>query len=465
MRTCVLLATFVAALVLAGSAGAHPQAGGFDLGLSTNWFDMDDQKTQDLRAAARADKPNTGSRAAKCRNGMAGEYPCQNVDLLAHLSLEEIGAKTETAIGNDSWGWVDERRGRDREYAIVGRSDGTAFVEITNPRKPVFVADLPTQSDAGGDSWRDIKVYKDHAYIVSENIGHGMQVFDLDRLDDIRRQEQPKTVTADVVYDGISSTHNLDINTESGFAYLVGTNTCSIGTENGGLHMVDIRDPKNPTFAGCALVEPPATPVNNYVHDSQCVNYRGPDRDYRGREICFGSNEEGVVIYDVTNKADPKTISFTTYPSAVYTHQGWLTPDGKWFVFDDEGDENGFGGPPTVNMQTTYIMSVNDLDDPGEVMTSENNTTSIDHNLYIPDDGFIYESNYTSGLRIFTESSVPSGDLREVAWFDLYPENDAPTFEGGTWSNYSQYEDDDVVTASSIDRGLFVLETDVDRRR
>jgi choice-of-anchor B domain-containing protein len=465
MKFCIALATLLAALAWAGSAGAHEIRGGFSPGLSTNWFATDDEKSQDLLAAARADKPAKGSRGSNCRSGMAGEYACQNVDLLAHLSLAEIGAKTETAIGNDSWGWVDERRGRDREYAIVGRSDGTAFVEITNPHKPRFVADLPTQSDAGGDSWRDIKVYRDHAFIVSENTNHGMQVFDLDRLDDIRHWEQPKTVTADVVYTGISSTHNLDINTESGFAYLVGTNTCSNGTQHGGLHMVDIRNPKSPKFAGCALAEAPAAPINNYVHDSQCVNYRGPDRDYRGREICFGSNEEGVVIYDVTNKADPETISFTTYPTAVYTHQGWLTDDAKYFVFNDEGDENGFGSPPTVGMQTTYITSVKDLDDPGEVMASQNNTTSIDHNLYMPDDGFIYESNYTSGLRIFTESSVPSGDLREVAWFDVYPENDAATFEGGTWSNYSSYENDDVVTVSSIDRGLFVLETDLDRRR
>jgi hypothetical protein len=64
--------------------------------------------------------------------------------------------------------------------------------------------------------------------------------------------------------------------------------------------------------------------------------------------------------------------------------------------------------------------------------------------------------NYTSGLRVFTEKSVPSGDLREVAWFDVDPENDAATFEGGTWSNYSWF-DDGIVGVSSIDRGFFVL--------
>jgi choice-of-anchor B domain-containing protein len=458
MKTRVLLAALVAALAGAGSASAHPMPGGFDLGMNTNWFDADDQKAQDLRAAARADKPTKGSAAAKCRNGMAGEYPCDNVNLLGHLTLAEIGAKNETEIGNDSWGWVDPKT--NREFAIVGRSDGTAFVEITNPRKPRFVADLPTQVDSDRDSWRDIKVYRDHAFIVSEHFGHGMQVFDLTRLRRIARREQPKTVGADTVYTGVSNTHNLDINTESGFAYLVGTNTCGNGTETGALHMVDIRRPQSPEFAGCATVEAPAAPVNNYVHDSQCVIYRGPDEDYRGREICFGSNEQAVIIYDVTDKADTKVISQTLYPQASYTHQGWLTKNSRYFVFNDELDEITAQSPG--DLQTTYQVDVKDLDSPGVVVASPNNTASTDHNLYIKQ-GVIYESNYTSGLRLFDANDVPTTDLDEIGYFDVYPENDNQGFEGGTWSNFSGYQDDDIVTVSSIDRGLFVLETDLDR--
>jgi choice-of-anchor B domain-containing protein len=461
MKTRLLIATFVAALALAGNAGAHPMPGGFDMGLNTNWFDIDNQKVQDLRAAARAAKDTEGSGAARCRNGMAGEFPCKNVNLLAHLTLEEIGAKNPTEIGNDSWGWVDRATGR--EYAIVGRSDGTAFVEITNPREPRFVADLPTQVDSNRDAWRDIKVYRDHAFIVAEHFGHGMQVFDLTRLRDIGSGEQPKTVAADTVYTGVSNTHNLDINTESGFAYLVGTNTCSNGAESGGLHMVDIRDPKAPKFAGCALATPPAAlPLNNYVHDSQCVNYRGPDSDYQGREICFGSNEQAVIIYDVTDKSAPKVISQTVYPQASYTHQGWLTEDAKYFVFNDELDEITARSPG--DLQTTYQVNVDDLDSPGIVVASPNNTASTDHNLYIKDQ-VIYESNYTSGLRLFDADDVPTTDLQEVGFFDVYPENDNEGFEGGTWSNFSRYSDKDIVTVSSIDRGLFVLETDLGRRR
>ena len=456
MKVRVLLATLVAMLLaFAGTASAHEKPGGFSLSLTGNWFEMDDQKLDDLRSVASAAAPASTSRSARCENGMAAEFPCDNVNLLGNLSLAEIGGGE---IGNDIWGWVDPKN--KREYAIMGKTNGTAFVDISNPRKPRLVAHLPTQTDGPRRFWRDIKVYEDHAFIVSEHIGHGMQVFDLERLRDVKRRDQPATVAADTVYTGVSNTHNLDINTDSGFAYLVGTNTCGNGVENGGLHMVDIRNPTAPTFAGCATAELPATPNNNYVHDSQCVNYDGPDRRYRGREICFGSNEQAVVIYDVTDKSDPVVLSQTTYPTASYTHQGWLSKGSRYFVFNDELDEL-FGVAPE-GKQTTYIVNVESLTNPGTVMASPNNTTSTDHNLYIKDE-VIYESNYTSGLRLFDEDTVPSGDLEEIGFFDVYPENDAPGFEGGTWSNYSRYRDDDIVAVSSIDRGLFVLETDLSR--
>ena len=68
---------------------------------------------------------------ATCTNGMAGTYPCNEIDLLAFLPHGEIGGGS----GNDLWGWTDPETGR--EYALVGRSLGTAFVDISNPRPPV----------------------------------------------------------------------------------------------------------------------------------------------------------------------------------------------------------------------------------------------------------------------------------------------------------------------------------------
>ena len=61
---------------------------------------------------------------SSCENGFAGNYPCNDYDLLSHISNSDIaGSGTE---GNDSWGWTDTQTGK--EYAIIGVNDGTAFV-------------------------------------------------------------------------------------------------------------------------------------------------------------------------------------------------------------------------------------------------------------------------------------------------------------------------------------------------
>ena len=104
-----------------------------------------------------------------CRGGSAGGYPCKDVDLLSFMPLSEIGGEGG-AQGADIWGWTDPENGR--EYAVMALSTGTSFVDITNPTDPVYLGLLPTQSVPS--PWRDVKVYKNHAFIVSEAASHGM---------------------------------------------------------------------------------------------------------------------------------------------------------------------------------------------------------------------------------------------------------------------------------------------------
>jgi choice-of-anchor B domain-containing protein len=392
----------------------------------------------------------------QCVNGMAGPYPCQNVDLESAIPLPILGG----ANGNDVWGWTDPvpdpDDGKRHEYALMGTGFSTGFVDVTDPQKPVLVGRLPTRGFPDFILWRDIKVDGNYAFIVSELTGSGLQVFDLTRL----RNGSPSTIyNSDAVYDEFSWAHNIGINTETDTAYVVGSDTCENDEEAGGLHMVDISDPLNPTFAGCAVIDDADgsedTESNNYVHDVECVIYQGPDADYTDREICFGSNENVVAIYDVTDRANPRVVSLREYPTAAYTHQGWLTEDQRYFLFGDELDEQD----GTVDNTTTYIMPADDLDAPGEPKAFAHSTRSIDHNLFIRGQQ-VYESNYTAGLRVleFDEQSLAAGQLREVGFFDVVPGVDVPEF-AGTWSNYPFFESG-IVVVSVIENqrdGLFVL--------
>ena len=66
-----------------------------------------------------------------------------------------------------------------------------------------------------------------------------------------------------------------------------------------------------------------------YTHDAQCTVYKGPDPMWIGREICFGYNEDSLTITDNTDHSNIAMISRTPYNGVQYSHQGWLTMDGK----------------------------------------------------------------------------------------------------------------------------------------
>eukprot|EP00443_Scrippsiella_acuminata_P069123 CAMPEP_0115432568 /NCGR_PEP_ID=MMETSP0271-20121206/32175_1 /TAXON_ID=71861 /ORGANISM="Scrippsiella trochoidea, Strain CCMP3099" /LENGTH=751 /DNA_ID=CAMNT_0002857927 /DNA_START=31 /DNA_END=2286 /DNA_ORIENTATION=- len=110
----------------------------------------------------------------ECVDGFAGEYPCKDVDLLAMIPLVDMGS----GAASDIWGWTDSVTGK--EYALIGLERGSAFVDVTDPEHPEVVGLMSSHHQA--TIWHDIKVYKDHAFVVSEASGHGMQVFDLSRL-------------------------------------------------------------------------------------------------------------------------------------------------------------------------------------------------------------------------------------------------------------------------------------------
>ena len=362
-----------------------------------------------------------------CVNGFAARYPCARVDVESFVPTSMIGG----GATNDIWGWTDPTTGK--EYALVGRTTGTSFVDISNPGAPVYVGNLPTHSQSS--TWRGIKVYADHAFIVSEAPAHGLQVFDLAQL---RTAAAPPVTFAETAhYAGFSRAHTVAINEETGFLYAAGSNTCS-----GGLHMVDIHTPSAPTFAGCFSAD-------RYTHETQCVVYRGPDTRYNGREICFNSNEDTLTIVDVTDKSAPAMLARKLYPGKGYTHQGWLTEDHRHFLLDDEKDETKL----RVNTRT-HIFEVSDLIVPRIVGVYEGASIAIDHNQYVRG-GHAFQSNYTTGLRVLDLTGIETGALKEIGFFDVRPEDDLPNYNG-TWSNFPFFNSG-IVIVSSIERGLFVL--------
>src|SRR5215510_10630280 len=342
-----------------------------------------------------------------CVDGNAGGYPCENVDLMSFLPLAQIGGGN----GSNLWGWTDPLT--DKEYALFGGSTGTSFVDISDPVNPIYLGKLPTHTVSS--SWRELKAYKNYAFIVSEASGHGMQIFDLTQLRSVTNP--PVTFAETAHYAGFSNSHTITLDEETGFAFAAGSNTCS-----GGLHMIDVNNPTSPVFAGCVSQD-------GYVHDSQCVIYHGPDVAFQGREMCFNSNEDTITIVDVTNKAAPLQVSRTGYSGVGYTPQGWLTEDHHYFLLDDELDETNFG-----HNSRTRVWDMSNLSAPQLLGFYDGPTKAIDHNLYIVGN-YAYEANYRAGLRVLDITNVATASLTQAAYFDIYPTSDTASFNGA-WGNY-----------------------------
>ncbi len=346
-----------------------------------------------------------------------GQFATQGVTLKTQI----LPSALSSTGGNDCWGYVSPSG---REYAIMGLLTQVAFIEVTNPTAPVIVGVFPHTSS----TWGDIKVFGSTAYAVTES-ATGIQVFDMSNIDSGQ-------VTLVRTIMSPARTHNIQVDTVSGYLY-----TCGSRDGTGTTMCFSLADPLNPVQVGA-----PSMTIS-YQHDGVPVTYNsGP---HAGKQLWFGFSESrGVDIYDFTNKNVPVKIATATYPNMRYCHQGWISADRKFLYVDDELDEPNF-----TSVTRSLVFNVEDPYNPSYIGTFTSGLPSIDHNQYWTD-GFIFQANYTSGLRIF-DAENPLLPV-QVGFFDTYPNNNNANFNGA-WSNYPFFPSGNVVV-SDINRGFFLVD-------
>ena len=396
--------------------------------ISTTQAHVDDPKLRDRQP------PYTGPGYSSATDQSVGiDFPASNVQLLAWIPVTTFNPGNTSAATVE--GYVSPSG---REYAVVGLSDGTGFVEVTNPGSPVIVEFIP-----GPDSlWKDVRVFQHYAYSVSEG-GGGIQIMDMSQID---LGTVTLVGTSNTPTGTNSATHTMFINQASGRLYRAG------GGSNG-LRIYSLADPTAPAFLG-------AWP-DRYVHEVTVVNYTsGP---YAGKEIAFccggfngGQVDTGVYIVDINNLLDGNPnngnplLSYFQYSSASFSHQGWLSENKQLFYLNDELDE-----PQITSL--TRVINVSNLSAPFQAGSFTSGTTSVDHNLYVKGN-IIFEANYRSGLRIF-DASTDAINPTQIGFFDTWPEDDASNFNG-LWDNYP-YLPSGIVLGSDIEKGFFIWKVGV----
>ncbi|MFM9995899.1 MAG: choice-of-anchor B family protein [Phycisphaerales bacterium] len=364
--------------------------------------------------------------------GPDGTFPMQNVNLATWIPLSNFpgfAGATQT-LAADIWGYTSPSG---REYALIGVGWGTGVVEVTNPASPVILAVVP----GANSQWHDTAVVGNYAYTVSEG-GQGIQVINLSQVD-----AGIVTHVGNVMQGGHSSTHTLLQNAASGHVYVCGAN---LG--GGGLLPVSTANPNAPVFSGPGWTD-------TYVHEAWIETYTsGP---YAGKEIAFlfigGS---GLAFVDVTNKNAPielyqsPTGTNGPYPGENYSHQGFLSADKKYLYHNDEID--GPSGSNPVPAMLTRVFNIENLANPRLTAVFTNGLLAVDHNEYVHN-GYLYQSNYQSGMRVW-DLSEPLSPV-EVAYLDTYPSNNSNGY-GGNWGNYPFFASGTIVM-SDRQNGLFVL--------
>ncbi|KAH8199083.1 hypothetical protein TruAng_006770 [Truncatella angustata] len=406
-----------------------------------------------------------------CVDGLSAVVPgdanntfrCSNIDFYDFKSHFDLGSVVGEGAG--SWGWSSPEG---REFIAIAQSDGTSFSEISSEGKLTYLGRLPQYTTAKPSLWREIKGYKNYIVIGSEAYYHGVQIFDMSKLLDID-PASPKVFTNEEDLTGwfnelpVGRSHNVVVNEERGYAVAVGAQPRNASCKSG-LIFIDLTDPSAPFSPGCASGD-------GYVHDAQCLVYRGPDEKYAERDICYGYNEDTLTIFDVTDKNTTNIISRTTYEGASFTHQGWVL-DTQWqqyLALDDEYDEYDSAGEGAAGFPVTYFWDISSLEAPKLTGIYRSTVKGIDHNQFVKD-GFAYQSNYGTGLRVLDVSSIPQdptgGSVKEVAFFDIYPEDDEAEDGGnvdfeGTWSHYPFFKSGFIVI-NTMSRGAFVVKrTDI----
>jgi choice-of-anchor B domain-containing protein len=381
-----------------------------------------------------------------CTDGSAGGLPCENVDLLSHVGMNDISAAP--GAGADVWGFVDLNT--NREYALAGFNIGTAVFDVTDPGNPREVGFI----DGQNTSWRDIKVYQfwndaesrwnAHAYITTDGSTDGLFVVDMSDLPhSVRRVDYPSD---------FSAAHNIyATNTDFGTGLSLSGATptlviagSSIG--DGPYRSYSISNPSAPAFE----VMPGSGRVD-YMHDAASMTLTDARKDQCPNatnvcELLFDFNELTFDIWDITDTANPVRLSQTNYPNVAYVHSGWWSEDKQYLFVHDELDERDFGLRTTLR-----VYSLTNLSSPSPAGQWAGPTTAIDHNGFARGNRY-YMSNYSRGLTVLdiTDSANPVA----VGRLDTYPASDARAFVGA-WGAYPYFHSGSIAI-SDINSGFYL---------
>lgn len=361
----------------------------------------------------------------------AQTYPSLNINLLAHINPETDNTGGDGRKYSGCWGWY--QAAKNKEYAIVGTSARTYFVDVTNPQNPIIRDSV--MAAHGGCTWREIKNYQNYCYIVSDDAPpNTFQIVDMQYLPD----------SVHVIHNGTTyfeRCHTIFVDQDR--LYCGGPTPAGTNAPTENMRVYSLADPANPVLLRKLSQDVPSI---TYVHDMFVRN----DTVYAS---CGGQGFFILKFNPVTNTFSQMQ-SFTGYPYNGYNHSSWQTDDRKTMVFADEVPE----GLPAK------VIDVSDFNNITLVDTIRSHLKATAHNPYIMNNRWCWMSTYQDGLYLYDISNPSNTTIH--GYFDTQPQhgvndNFSTNPYKGNWGAYP-YLPSEIIIACDMQNGIFILEGDYD---
>jgi choice-of-anchor B domain-containing protein len=327
---------------------------------------------------------------------------------------------------NEVWGIVHNGR----EYAIIGTTFGTHFIDVTDPESINEVVRIAGGTVGPEVIHRDYHDYKGYLYAVcDEGSQSTLQIIDYSYLPD----------SVQIVYDSkeyIRRAHNIFIDKDNDKLYAM--YTAGDQTSFSPIRIFDLTDPLNPQpIAAYSSID--GVSFSSGTHDGYFINNIG----------YLNNGFSGLAIVDFTDSMNPSIIASLSsgdYPQPGYNHSGWLSEDGNYYYMADENHGH--------DMKIIDVSALPDVRVEGVFNAESSSSISIPHNQVVAGN-HLYVSYYFDGLQVY-DISDPKLPVRKM----YYPTSSRTHQNGryqGAWGVYPFLPSGNILV-SDMQEGLFVIE-------
>ncbi len=360
----------------------------------------------------------------------AQTYASLNMNLLAHLDPETDLTGTDSRKYSGCWGWY--QAAKHKEYAIVGTSKQTYFIDVTNPSAPIISDSVGAKHT--GCTWREMKTYQNYCYIVSDQCQpNGLQIVDMQYLPD----------SVHVVYDSnalFELSHTVFIDQNKMYC---GAPKDAVTGYQSPMRVYSLANPQSPVLLR-RLEDDVNSTVIDYVHDMFV----------RNDTIFASTGWKGLQVLTFNSATNTFSViqSFTGYAYNGYNHSSWQTDDRKTIVFADEV-------PASLPAKVIDVSNLNNIT---VVDTINSHALATPHNPYIIGNNWCWISTYQDGLYLYDISNPSNTSIH--GYFDTHPQhgvndNFSTSAYRGNWGAYP-YLPSKIIIACDMQNGIFILDGD-----